>query len=329
MPRHLRSCLSKVKSDLSGSIVDFYRDLNLDKVRFVRPSKEIFLCGGLISPTNTLNPKSVRDYIYRLLQQDNPLGAKLILAEKANNLYRSTTHGDLITFEEQIAKLVTLIVVITESPGSLAELGAFASIPDVSDKLILIVRHHHANDESFIRYGPIDRIDKKRDGLVGFFPWLVNEEQAPVLETLDPHKDDIISFLKENVTKAPEAKLFSRLGHDEKKIFTIYWIIFIAYAIPQGQIHEITQAIGLDVPLGEIRNILYSLQLVGWVSHERYSKEYYYTIYDKDPFDYSFNPGVAAVNTLWRKMEIAEEIRKRGLIPKYVRTVVASKRAQK
>lgn len=154
MPRHLRSCLSKVKRDLSGSIVDFYRDLNLDKVRFVRPSKEIFLCGGLISPTNTINSKSVRDYIYRLLQRDNPLGAKLILAEKANDLYRSTTHGDLITFEEQIAKLVTLIVIITESPGSLAELGAFASIPDVSDKLILIVRHHYEKDESFIRLWP-------------------------------------------------------------------------------------------------------------------------------------------------------------------------------
>jgi hypothetical protein len=328
MPRHLPSCLLKVKSDLSGSIVDFYKDLNLNKVRFLRPSKEIFLCGGLISPTDTPNPKSVRDYIYRLLQQDNPLGAKLILAEKANHLYRSTTYGDLITFEEHIAKLVALIVVITESPSGLAELGAFASIPDVSEKLILIVRHHHADDESFIRYGPIDRIDKKGDGLVGFFPWTVNEEQAPVIETLNLYKDDIISFIKENLTKVPASKSFSNLGNEEKKLFTIYWIIFIAYAIPQGQIHEITQAIGLDITQVEIRNILFSLQLVGWVSHERYSKEYYYTVYDKDPFDYSFNSGVTTVNSLWRKIEIAKESREKGLVPKFIRAIVASKRVK-
>lgn len=328
MPRHLPSCLSKVKSYLSGSIVDFYKDLNLDKVRFVRPSKEIFLCGGLISSTDTVNPKSVRDYIYRLLQQDNPLGARLILAEKANNLYRSTTYRDLITFEENIAKLVALIVIITESPGSIAELGAFASIPDISDKLILIVRHQYANDKSFIRYGPIERIDKNGEGLVAFFPWVVNEEQAPVIETLDPLKDDIIDFLKENLTRTPAARLLSSLGQQERKIFTVYWIIFIAYAIPLGQIHEITQSIDLGVSSGEIHNILFCLQLVGWISRERYSKEYYYTIYDQDPFDYSFKTGVAAAKSLWRKIQIAEEISKKDLIPKYVRAIVASKRVK-
>lgn len=164
---------------------------------------------------------------------------------------------------------------------------------------------------------------------MGFFPWVLNEEQLPVIETLDPYKDDIISFMKENLTKTPAAKLFSKLGEEEKKIFTIYWIIFVAYAIPQGQLYEITQAIGLGVSQGEIRNILFSLQLVGWVSRERYSKEYYYTIYDEDPFDYSFNTGVVAVNTLWRKIEIAEEIRKKDLIPKHIRAVVADRRTQK
>jgi hypothetical protein len=110
MPRHLRSCLLKVKSNLSGLVADLFNDQNLEKLRIARPSKELFLCGGPISADSKSRPQSVRDYIYRLTQRRNPLNAKIILAEAANKIYRDTHYLDLISFEEDIAKLVALIV---------------------------------------------------------------------------------------------------------------------------------------------------------------------------------------------------------------------------
>ena len=97
------------------------------------------------------------------------LGAKIILAEVANRIYRDTSYHDLISFEEDIAKLVALIVVIAESPGSLAELGAFASISNIRSKLRVIVRQKHADEESFIRFGPIQRVRRDDEGFVDSF----------------------------------------------------------------------------------------------------------------------------------------------------------------
>ena len=50
-----------------------------------------------------------------------------MLAETANQLYRNSGYHDLISFEEDIAQLSASVVVITESAGSLAELGAFTA----------------------------------------------------------------------------------------------------------------------------------------------------------------------------------------------------------
>lgn len=327
MPRHLRSCLSKVKSYLSGLVADLFNDLNVEKLRIARPSKELFLCGGIISSDSKSRPQSVRDYIYRLNHRISSLNAKLILAEAANRIYRDTHYHDLISFEEDIAKLVALIVVVAESPGSLAELGAFASISNIRDKLVLLVRQKHAEDESFIRYGPIERLRNGGSGLVGFFPWNVNSVGLPVVKTLSPHKAEIIRFINDHLAKTPATELISNIG-DTKYFFIIYWIVYVAFAISQSDIHEITEALGLQITANKIRDILFCLELVGWIARELYAgTDYFYSLYNKDPFDYSFKSGVRVTDSARRKAEISEESRKAKRIPKHVGLVVASKRA--
>ncbi|MEI2733441.1 MAG: retron St85 family effector protein [Rhodoblastus sp.] len=136
----------KGKEQLTDEILGLFSDLNKDKLRISRPSKPIFLCGGLIKAPNP--PPSLRDYILRNFKPKTPLDGQVILAEAANQLYRETAYSDLITFEEDIAQIASIILVIAESPGSLAELGAFASNHIMRSKLRIILKEQHANEES-------------------------------------------------------------------------------------------------------------------------------------------------------------------------------------
>ena len=208
MPLQLCSCLSEVKSCLIKSIAEFYNDLNLERLTVIRPSKEIFLCGGVISTEQKAKRKSVRDYIYKILQRSNRLGANIILAEAANEIYRVADYRDLISFEEDVAKLVSLIVLIAESPGSLAELGAFASIDYIRRKLRVIVKQQHADEISFIRSDPIERLRRDNDTFVGFFPWRTNASGLPVVRSLSPHRAQIIGFIKDHINRVHPLKRF-------------------------------------------------------------------------------------------------------------------------
>ncbi|WP_204275442.1 retron St85 family effector protein, partial [Enterobacter hormaechei] len=82
----------------------------------------------------------------------------IVLAEEANQIYRDTEYSDLITFEEDIARIAAVVLVIAESAGSLAELGAFTANDTIRQALRVVIPDHHETAESFVRYGPIERL---------------------------------------------------------------------------------------------------------------------------------------------------------------------------
>jgi hypothetical protein len=117
---------------LVTEIQSFYGDLLLEKLRIVRPSKFMFLCGGAIvkTPTNA-RPENLRDFLCRV--RPPGLAHPTVLAEDAIQLFRDSDYDDLISFEEDVARIAAIVLVIAESAGSLAELGAFASNDTIKD----------------------------------------------------------------------------------------------------------------------------------------------------------------------------------------------------
>jgi hypothetical protein len=111
---------------LPAELDRLFSDLDFDKLRLQRPSKFIFFCGGKLSDDDN-GASSMRHYLLRQRRIGKRLKGHVILAEAANQLYRDTDYHDLITFEEDIAKISAMVLVVAESAGSLAELGAFAS----------------------------------------------------------------------------------------------------------------------------------------------------------------------------------------------------------
>jgi len=64
-----------------------------------------------------------------------------------------------LALEEQLASLADMLLIIVESPGTYAELGAFSISPQLRPKLLPIIDASHRNKPSFINSGPVKWVD--------------------------------------------------------------------------------------------------------------------------------------------------------------------------
>jgi hypothetical protein len=121
---------------------------------------------------------SLRHYLLNERKVGPRIHADIVLAEKATKLYRDTAYKDLISFEEDIACISAMVLLVAESAGSLAELGAFAALESIRRSLTVLIQTEHETQESFVRYGPIEKIKKEDEGRIGVFPWRLRKDRT-------------------------------------------------------------------------------------------------------------------------------------------------------
>jgi len=128
--------------------------LSPEHYRFRRISPVIFICGGLNSA-----PRDVlRDYLKRRKPE-----LQIFHAERVWELISANPGLGSLKMESDLAALSDLIVLIVESPGTFAELGAFSHVRAIRKKLLPILDQQHRAANSFINTGPIRWIDAESD----------------------------------------------------------------------------------------------------------------------------------------------------------------------
>lgn len=128
-------------------VIDALKDKehSFRKVRSV-----VFLCGGRDS--------TPRD---RLAQYLRACGDYLVFyAEDVWEVISNQAGLNALEAEARLADLADVVVVIVESPGTFAELGAFALSEPLRVKLLPILDSRHRNTGSFIETGPVRWVDK-------------------------------------------------------------------------------------------------------------------------------------------------------------------------
>lgn len=268
----------------------------------------------------------MRQYLLNEKKIGRKLKAEIVLAESANQIYRDTTYADLITFEEDIARISAMVLVIAESAGSLAELGAFSSNITIRNSLAIVMQEKYAEAESFIRYGPVERIRNDDIERVGFFPWRINKNNRIVKNSAQSHVTSIIDFINGRLDRVPKTTGYSS-SEDIRDFIVLYWVIFLSFAITLSKLTSYIKNIIPGMDQGEVRKKLYCMQLAGWVNKKHYSNlDYYFCCYDDDPFDYKFNVGVVQRDSLRRKTDVLSAIQKDLSLPKYIRQIAAKSR---
>ena len=154
-------------------LIDFAKSLNVDGCRVLNAPNLIFLCGGKIAPS-THPCLSARDYFWRHLCKKEPaLAERVQLAEKVNAWFRKKNerYSDLLELEEDLAHLADITILFVESPGSIAELGAFAASGALKHKTLAVINDSLASPNSFIADGPVRRFKTHNEKYVHYFKW--------------------------------------------------------------------------------------------------------------------------------------------------------------
>jgi len=312
-------------------LFDKLRDLNarLDRsaLRVRQPHQIIFLCGGLIAKSDDKSLLSVRDYLHRVRPIEKKVGAAIVLAEVAQQLYRDTTYSDLISFEEDIAKISSVVLVISESPGSLAELGSFSSERIIRQALLVIICEDQSRAESFVRYGPIRRLENGSRSNLGVFPWKTHKSTGFVVKSsISPHYNEIVTFIRGHVSAVPGSFSYS-LVPEKAIFFDIVWLLSLLDTIPPEPLYEAVRLMYPAMADSDIKNHLYVLRVCRWIDVFSYSgRDYYFLPENRDPFDYAFLPGRRVRDVAALKLEIITSFRRDAAISKAVVKRLSEKR---
>ncbi len=293
----------------------------------MRPSRFLFLCGGARVTDPAKKAANLRDYLLRT--RPIKTAYPIVLAEEATQLYRDTTYGDLITFEEDIARIAAIVLVIAESAGALAELGAFATNDTIRSALRVVLPSHHEIAESFVRYGPVERLKNESRDKLGIYPWRTHANGTLNVSSVKPHYREMVTFINGHVDSIPKSTSYQNLG-PVALFYVIYWVIHQSMAISPKILIETVQLIVPTASVSDIRNKIYCMQLAKWIQRLPYSgKDYFFALHDEEPFDYVYKADIKETSTVRRKLAIRECLRKVETIPHYVAKRAAAARIPK
>jgi hypothetical protein len=161
--------------------------LRSERYRFRRLKPVVFLCGG----ANSVRRDALRDYLRRHRSDVAPFYAERVWERIASR----DGHGAL-KMESDLAALADLVVIVVESPGTFAELGAFSLAEPLRRKLLPIVDIEYKGSGSFVVTGPLRWIDHESD----FRPTIYTPLKY-ILESVDEIEERIDRIPKSRTTR--------------------------------------------------------------------------------------------------------------------------------
>jgi len=296
--------------------------LNIAKSSVQNRSPQIFLCGGRL-PESGEPPASLRAVLMALLENDYPeLRSSVILAEDAADWYHnpkspnSPHFPNLVDLEEQIGALSTLILLIVESAGSIAELGAFSFIPSFRVKLWVVLEGGFQDKRSFIMDGPVAMLEKESKATGGPSRWYaldwLKKTKKPIISVLHTERAArkiVREILDPAISGMKGTELF-RAESLEHQILLVADLVSAGGPLLISEIMEILEGLDLKtekkIEQQKVEEYLFLLENLGHLSKTRAGNNYFYVPPDRDRDFISY---ISMNGKPVRRMSLREDIR--------------------
>jgi hypothetical protein len=144
--------------------INIFKEVTPEISRNLEQQNNIFLIGKSMNEHDSLRLKinnSIKPY-HRI---------KIHLPEQIFKDILLDKNYDLLNLENLLAESVDAVVMCIESPGSIAELGAFANHKFLKEKLIVYMNDKYKKDRSFINLGPVKFLKKETKSKVIWFDY--------------------------------------------------------------------------------------------------------------------------------------------------------------
>lgn len=269
---------------------EFLTDVKFCDVYIKEYPKIAFLCGG--TPTsvhdNTENKRhflSVRSYIASKLEI-NFSSLVFVNAEDVKDWSSYNIYSDLIEFERDVAHISKSIVLFVESPGSIAELGSFSIIPEISRKLSVFVHQDFSTEDSYISLGPLKKLANNKSN-IHYIKWSIEEKtingnsEKVFKEGSMPDWDDYVcNAIKESIDKV------NRIDKDNdeyirtKEILFMHDLIILFTALNEDEIEKYFKLTGYEISMHKLMQGLFCLKKLNLIRSVKTGNKTFYTPFD-------------------------------------------------
>ncbi len=244
----------------------------------------IFLCGGRLA-SHGGGAGSLRERIHRLLEQDNhALHKHIVLAERFTSWFGmagNTGYKDIISFEKDFATLAGLIVLVVESAGALAELGAFCQLPSLAGRLHVILNDRYYGEKSFIMLGPVEYLKSQHRNAPYVYVWHADPDRAADVapDTLKDIIDDIVA----RFDKRARTEKFDE-NNEGHHMLMICALLQYFIALKKSEIMQFLSDIlpGLSLTESRLSQMLFVLQCRNLIDIKKYGNHECYVSCSRD-----------------------------------------------
>ena len=207
------------------------------------------------------------------------------LAEDVNAWFRKDDAlPDLLELENYLAHLADVIVLFVESPGSIAELGAFAASDALRTKLLAVRNTFYSSEQSFIADGPIRKMQNANRESVQSYNW--NPKQLNTPETqieFDEVADHLTEILEQRESLRPRQLAFQteEIGHT---LLLIADLIRISGVVSKSDVAHCLRALRCEKALASLDHHLSVLQSIEFIQKHHRSHRSFYVSHTSKPF---------------------------------------------
>jgi len=288
-----------MKSVIEDKLKNLLSDISINKSRVLFAPPIIFLCGGVTEEENIPPSNSVREHLLWYMDNNHTdIASQIEMAETFKDWLHDAIYKNLLTFEDEIAQIASLVVIILESPGAIAEFGSFCINVELQKKLVIFISEKHYEEDSFIRLGPIRYMESLNDFSVYSYPW----DEENLNDTVNDCLSEMATDIKKRVDRQGKSELFneSNSGHIA---FLIFEIIKIYRALKFNEIINYLSYLGLEINKVKVRRLLFLLNKLGLVDNKKRGHlTYYYCIKDQQRISFASTTGQSNFDINYTKM---------------------------
>lgn len=218
---------------------------------FKRRQRIAFICGAAGSERRT----EIETYL-RSRRPDTLFFRAEAVWDELNRALPPTARANALAVEERLAELADIVIVIMESAGTFAELGAFSLSNELRKKLLPILDRRYETDRSFINTGPIHWINAESD----FKPAIQADFDAIVVSA------DEVEERLDRIRRPRTEKVEDLASNHQHRLLVLWDLIATIGPVRANHIryfvdrifgasfsNELTFGLGLGIALGVIR----------------------------------------------------------------------------
>lgn len=228
-------------------------DLSRSRVEF---APTIFLCGGQVDHEKP-NQHSLRKSLLENIGKFPPIFQdSILLAEEFKDYNADGVFPDLMTFENYLAGIAHRVVLILESAGTIAELGAFSQNKNLMKKMLVIGQAEHFNQSSFIEQAILKFLSENEDQ-VFHYDWQPSTTREPGYIP-----DDVINHVIGDIVTSANKTQSAVFEPDNISHATVFVkeIIRLFIALTKIEIETCLELAGFSLSPQEIKRIIYILE---------------------------------------------------------------------